>query len=102
MNLADVRERDMWLCARCGSHDWLQVHHRRLRSQGGPDTFSNLITLCAKCHEWCHRNPAAARADGWMLGRGNSPEQVPVDHVAWPSGPVLLADDGTVSFWQQG
>jgi len=100
MNLADVRERDLWMCARCGSHDWLQVHHRRKRSQGGKDTFSNLITLCSKCHDFVHARQPQGRAEGWLLSRGMESAEVPVDHAAWPAGPVLLADDGTVSLWQ--
>lgn len=70
-----------------------------MRSQGGKDTFSNLVTLCAGCHMWVHANPAAARAGGWLLGRGSEPAMVPVDHFRWPGGPILLSDDGTVSLW---
>ena len=33
----------------------LQVHHQQLRSQQGSDEESNLITLCASCHEGLHR-----------------------------------------------
>jgi 5-methylcytosine-specific restriction endonuclease McrA len=50
-----VMERDNWRCQICGSRQNLQVHHRQLRSQQGPDEDSNLITLCADCHERLHR-----------------------------------------------
>jgi 5-methylcytosine-specific restriction endonuclease McrA len=50
-----VMERDSWRCQSCGSKQNLQVHHKRLRSQQGPDTDLNLITLCATCHERLHR-----------------------------------------------
>jgi 5-methylcytosine-specific restriction endonuclease McrA len=49
-----VIERDKWRCQICGSRQNLQVHHRQLRSQQGPDEDSNLITLCASCHEALH------------------------------------------------
>ena len=97
--LAEVRERDLFRCARCGSAGSLHVHHRRRRSQGGPDTFANLVTLCADCHSWVHGEPALARAEGWLCSKGTDPAQVPVDHFAWPADPVLLNADGTITFW---
>ena len=58
-----VLKRDNWTCQVCGSRNNLQVHHQQLRSQQGPDDESNLITLCAGCHEGLHRgygkNPPA-------------------------------------------
>ena len=50
-----VMERDHWKCQVCGSRNNLQVHHQQLRSQQGPDEESNLITLCASCHEGLHQ-----------------------------------------------
>jgi len=50
-----VMERDNWRCQVCGSQQNLQVHHKQLRSQQGSDEDSNLITLCAGCHEELHR-----------------------------------------------
>lgn len=32
----------------------LQVHHLKLRSKGGTNALSNLILLCAKCHNEVH------------------------------------------------
>jgi predicted restriction endonuclease len=29
-------------------------HHRKRRSQGGPDTAVNVIPVCSPCHEWVH------------------------------------------------
>lgn len=51
-----VLRRDSWLCQVCGSRQNLQVHHKQLRSQQGDDDDSNLITLCAGCHEDQHRS----------------------------------------------
>ena len=50
-----VLKRDNWRCQVCGSRNNLQVHHQQLRSQQGSDEDSNLITLCAGCHEGLHR-----------------------------------------------
>ena len=49
-----VMARDNWTCQVCGSKNNLQVHHQQMRSQQGPDDESNLITLCASCHEELH------------------------------------------------
>jgi 5-methylcytosine-specific restriction endonuclease McrA len=50
----EVLERDGWRCQSCGSLTDLQVHHIRSRSQLGDDAESNLITLCAQCHQMIH------------------------------------------------
>ena len=49
-----VLRRDGWRCQTCGCSTQLQVHHIRFRSHSGEDDESNLITLCAKCHESAH------------------------------------------------
>lgn len=42
----------------CPCHDRpggrIETHHIRYRSQGGPDTIENLITLCETAHRRCH------------------------------------------------
>lgn len=44
------------------------VHHRRLRSQGGPDTLENLMLLCDHHHHLAHRvRRAEAEACGVIL-----------------------------------
>jgi 5-methylcytosine-specific restriction endonuclease McrA len=43
-------QRDNWRCQTCGSRENLEVHHKRMRSQGGDDSDVNLITLCCSCH----------------------------------------------------
>ena len=50
-----ILRRDDWKCQVCGSRQNLQIHHKQLRSQQGDDDDSNLITLCAACHEALHR-----------------------------------------------
>ena len=49
-----VVERDGWRCQCCGQPTNLQVHHLNPRSRLGDDAESNLITLCAKCHQELH------------------------------------------------
>lgn len=50
----EVLGRDGWRCQFCGTLKNLQVHHQRFRSQSGPDSERNLITLCAACHAKLH------------------------------------------------
>jgi 5-methylcytosine-specific restriction endonuclease McrA len=50
-----TKERDKFQCQICGDrhgdpHCQLHAHHRVPRSEGGPDTLENLITLCDLCH----------------------------------------------------
>jgi len=100
-SLAEVRERDWNRCANCGSSRDLHVHHRLLRSQGGPSTFSNQVTLCQQCHSYCHANPETARAAALILRRGDDPELTPIAHFCWPATLVYLKDDGTIAFYGQ-
>ncbi|MBU1704430.1 MAG: HNH endonuclease [Nanoarchaeota archaeon] len=41
-------------CEYCGDHYTLDVHHIIERSQGGSNSYNNLIVLCAKCHRMAH------------------------------------------------
>lgn len=71
-----VLDRAQAKCERCrvdGRYRGLEVHHRRLRAQGGSDDVSNLVALCGGpqgCHRWAHENPARAKAEGWIIGVG--------------------------------
>lgn len=67
-------------------------HHRKLRSQGGPDTIVNCAALCRTCHEWAHRNPEKARERGLIVPREHDP-------YAWA---VILHDGRTVRFDEFG
>lgn len=97
--VAEIRSRDGDRCARCGATANLHVHHRVRRSQGGTDDDFNLITLCQKCHGYVHHNPYAARRLGLLLSRHTDPASVPVDHVLWPAGPVLLGAELNFVLW---
>jgi 5-methylcytosine-specific restriction endonuclease McrA len=60
------------------------MHHRRLRSQGGPDTVENLMHICNPCHLWLHAHPAKAAAWGMILRAGDRLVDIP----------DLLGEDG--------
>lgn len=65
-----VLRRDGWRCQLTVAHDCrgdLHVHHRRLRSQGGPDTMENLVSLCPVAHDWVHGHRAEAEELGMIL-----------------------------------
>lgn len=38
----------------CGSRQWLHIHHIQPKSEGGPNTSENLITLCSAHHRQLH------------------------------------------------
>jgi 5-methylcytosine-specific restriction endonuclease McrA len=50
----EVLQRDNWRCQNCGRRKNLEVHHKRMRSQGGDDSELNLIALCSTCHMGAH------------------------------------------------
>lgn len=49
------------------------MHHRRMRSQGGPDTVENLLHVCSWCHTRIHHMGAEAYERGWLLRAGSRP-----------------------------
>jgi hypothetical protein len=49
-------------------------HHRRMRSQGGPDTVENLLDLCPPCHRWVHAHPRISYEAGWLLDAAGARE----------------------------
>lgn len=44
-------------------------HHRKRRSQGGPNTMANLLAVCSGCHRWIHAHPEAAYEQGLLIRR---------------------------------
>ena len=54
---------------------------------------SNLVLVCADCHEWIETNRAEATRDGWLVSRHSSlsPRQVP---LIIRGRPVWLDDHG--------
>lgn len=49
-----VDARDGRRCRVCGAGGEIHRHHIVKRSQGGPDTLENVITLCPQCHTDVH------------------------------------------------
>lgn len=41
-------------CQNCFTDVGLTAHHIIFRSQGGDDSFGNLVTLCENCHRYAH------------------------------------------------
>lgn len=83
------------LCWRCGGVG-SDYAHRRPRGVRDEHTacFCNAAWLCRVDHAWCHKNPIAARDDGWVLSRYETePWTVPVATIF---GKVLLSCDGSV------
>jgi 5-methylcytosine-specific restriction endonuclease McrA len=39
----------------CGARQWLHLHHRKPRSEGGGDSAKNLTTLCSAHHRMAHQ-----------------------------------------------
>jgi 5-methylcytosine-specific restriction endonuclease McrA len=70
-----LQQRAHHRCERCKVPDRVracQAHHRRLRSQGGPDTLENLSYLCWRCHGHVHDNRAESVAAGWIIPKGDA------------------------------
>lgn len=67
-------------CESCGfpikDGPW-HMHHRQLRSRGGPDTEENLLAVHPECHDRIHRNPAHAGEVGQMVHEWENPGDIP-------------------------
>jgi hypothetical protein len=64
-------------CRVCGK-DAEDVHHRKLRSQGGDHSWANLMPVCRRDHDQIHRNPAISHAAGWIVLRNEDPWRIRV------------------------
>ena len=51
-----IRKRDNYTCQKCGSHEHLQVHHKKYIKNRLAWEYDeeNLITLCSECHKKVH------------------------------------------------
>ena len=63
----------------CGRTRFLEVHHRRPRSEGGGNEPANLQVLCSSCHQMAHRQechrsfpPSASPEPGFQHPRPRS------------------------------
>jgi len=64
-----VRERDGYICKRCGRYDeYIHTHHIILRSRSRKliHDVDNGVCLCNSCHTWVHHHPKQATEEGYM------------------------------------
>lgn len=76
----EVIDRAGGFCEACG---WPQMgkmdlHHRKLRSQGGQHTVANLVWLHHECHMNIHANPSRSYGLGHMVRSRMEPSEIPV------------------------
>lgn len=55
--ILEILNRDGWRCVHCGADKDLEdiPHHVVFKSQGGPGTLDNGVTICRSCHRWAHK-----------------------------------------------
>jgi hypothetical protein len=51
-------------------------HHRKRRSQGGDDSYGNIIELPPEIHEWVHREPEIAYKHGLLVHSHDNPSDI--------------------------
>ena len=84
-------------CEKCGMPmNQPNLHHRKLRSQGGKDEVSNLIAVHHYCHNIAsksiHQNPKESMAKGYIVPSYATPSEYPMH---FPDGSIiLLAETG--------
>ena len=61
-------------CAKYAS-EW---HHRKMRSQLGPDTIPNGLAVCPACHRYIHRHPEESYDKGYLVRSHYDEDSVPV------------------------
>lgn len=57
------------LCEVCRVATINHVHHRKRRSQGGPNTMANLMGVCDFDHRMIHANPQWSYERGFLIRR---------------------------------
>ncbi|HEX7355273.1 MAG TPA: HNH endonuclease signature motif containing protein [Mycobacteriales bacterium] len=54
------------------------AHHRKMRSQGGPDEAANLLMVCWSCHRSIHADPERSYERGFLVRSFDDPRRTPV------------------------
>jgi len=97
---AGIYDRSGGYCERCGvgiTVDNFAAHHRQLRSQGGKDSYANLVAICHRCHNFgnnsIHLNPKEAVATGWIVPGWADPAEVPI--CPYDGVSLRLLENGT-------
>lgn len=106
-------------CALCHKYCGLKIelHHIKLRSAGGPDTFENCIPLCLDCHgdmrSYDHKHPKGrkfserelvAHRDVWYQrlkfsgGPISAPEHREQDRAMYARLTAILGVKGVISY----
>lgn len=57
----------------------LDPHHRKLRSQGGDDSWGNQIRLPRTIHDLIHENPEVAYEHGMLVKSHDDPSEIEPD-----------------------
>ena len=86
MGMCEIMSRDTGCNGRAE-----QLHHRKLRKQGGEHTVENLIHICSPCHDYLHMHPAIAYTNGWLVKSMKNPRDIPVHRRG---GFIVLTEDG--------
>jgi 5-methylcytosine-specific restriction endonuclease McrA len=85
---AAVLARDRYLCRECARYgrrtEATTVHHVIPRRAHPELTYTrwNLVSLCAACHDRCHKQDGRLSAEGWSLMRRTlrgAGQVIPVD-----------------------
>lgn len=74
----------------------LHKHHRKRRSQGGDDSYGNLLELAPEVHELVHRNPEVAYKHGLLVHSYDDPAAIPPDLAGFLSDLGVEGDAGSV------
>ena len=45
----------------------VHLHHRKMRSQGGPDGWPNTMPVCLYCHGYIQLNPKWSYEHGFLI-----------------------------------
>lgn len=77
-----VIERCDGICEWCREHVASEIHHRKRRSQGGPDTPANLAALCKTCHDHAHAHPTWAMDVGLIVSGHEPTPETPIRRAA--------------------
>lgn len=77
-----VHERSDYICEamiREAGCTWkaTDIHHRKLRSQGGEHTTVNCVFICRECHHYIHMHPAISYYNGWLVKSSHDPAKAP-------------------------
>jgi len=90
-----IFKRDNEKCQKCGTRKQLVVHH--IDGDDNNNKFSNLITLCNKCHLTLHR------PDGWEIRRNGGNKDIPTFPLKnRPDGLFRRFRDGLLTWWRKG